>query len=92
MANKDLPLKVDIVGGLVTVTIGVSSLCTAVAAGSTFPPEGQFTDEYAFARAVVTELAREDEDGTTPVHRLLEMAAVEAVEEGAEGVRFPGDE
>ena len=73
------------------MTIGVSALCAAVAAGDTFPPEGSFTDEYAFARAVVAELAREDEDGTTPAHRLLEVAAVEAVEQGAEGVRFPGD-
>lgn len=91
MANKDLPLKVEIVGGVVTMTIGVSALCTAVAAGGTFPPEGRFTDEYVFARAVVEELAREDEDGTTRVHRLLEMAAVEAIEQGAQGVRFPND-
>lgn len=91
MANKDLPLKVEIVGGIVTVTIGVSTLCTAVAAGGTFPPEPRFTDEYAFARAVVAQLAQEDEDGTTRVHRLLELAAVEAIEDGADGVRFPGD-
>lgn len=92
MANKDLPLDFQIIGGVVTVTIGVSTLCAAVAAGHTFPPDGRITDEYAFARAVVSELSREDEDGTTRVHRLLELAAVEAIEEGAEGVRVPGDE
>lgn len=91
MANKDLPLHVEIVGGVVTATIGVSTLCTAVAAGHTFPPQGRFTDEYAFARAVAAELMREDEDGTTRFHRLLEVAAVEAIEQGADGVRFPGD-
>ncbi len=92
MANKDRPLDVEIIGGVVTITIGVSALCGAVVGGPAFPPDPTITDEYAFARAVASELTREEEDGTTPVHRMLDAAAVEAIEYGADGIRFPGDE
>jgi hypothetical protein len=36
-------------------------------------------------------LSKEEEDGSTPVHRMLDKAAMDAIENGAEGVHCPGD-
>lgn len=54
--------------------------------GSPLGPEFKVTDPNAFARDVVSELNREEEDGTTPVHRMFDAVLTEAVEQGAEGV------
>jgi hypothetical protein len=45
----------------------------------------------AFAEAVYHQLNDEEEDGTTIVHRMFDDAIKEAVEQGAEGIVFPGD-
>ena len=43
-----------------------------------------------FAKEVVRELNREEEDGTTPVHLLFDAAFENAVEQGAEGIYIEG--
>ncbi|MCF4125024.1 hypothetical protein [Methylobacterium sp. SyP6R] len=95
MANKDLPLTADIVGGVVTIRIGVSALCQVVTETLTGLADGDaptFTDEYAFARGVLVELQRvRNEEGRTPIHAFFEHAAVSAAEAGSDGVRFPGE-
>ena len=48
-------------------------------------------DPAAFAKAVYYQLYHEEEDGTTIVHRMFDDAIKEAVEQGAEGIVFPGD-
>ena len=35
---------------------------------------------------MLRELQREEEDGTTPVHRLLDRVGVAALEQGSEGI------
>ena len=52
----------------------------------------KITDVALFAAAVVQELEREEEDGTTPVHRLFDKAFEEAAEQGSEGVEILPDE
>lgn len=44
------------------------------------------TDPALFARELVNELNREDEVGTTPIHRVFDAAIMEAFGQGAEGV------
>lgn len=44
------------------------------------------TDAAKFAGEMVTELGREEEDGTTLIHRMLDKAVIRALEAGAEGV------
>ena len=44
------------------------------------------TDVGKFAPEVVRALEEEEEDGTTPVHRLFDAAFNAAIEQGAEGV------
>lgn len=49
-------------------------------------PAYRVTDKAAFADAIVEALDREEEDGTTPLHRLFDAAMLAAIEDGAEGV------
>ncbi|HEV2897418.1 MAG TPA: hypothetical protein VGX71_06180 [Pseudaminobacter sp.] len=51
----------------------------------------KITDAEAFAKCVFDALVDEEEDGTTPVHRMFEDAIREAVEQGAEGIVFPNE-
>ncbi len=50
-------------------------------------PRFRVTDPMAFAEAVCDVLKREEEDGTTPVHLLLDRAMEDALEDGREGVQ-----
>lgn len=49
-------------------------------------------DARAFAEEFVRELNAEEEDGTTLVHLMLDQAAVNAAENGAEGLNDPDKE
>ena len=46
----------------------------------------KIVDAKLFAEDLLTELLREDEEGTTMVHLMLDKAILAAVEAGAEGV------
>lgn len=50
------------------------------------PVRMQITDAGAFAKELVRVLNREDEQGTTMIHRMMDSAIVEALEQGAEGI------
>lgn len=94
MANKDQQLKVELTGGLLTISIGVSLLVHAVTHGPGLEQYGAstVTDEDGFAREIVEAMQREEEDGTNAVHRMLDAAAIEAIEDGAEHIRFAEDD
>lgn len=49
-------------------------------------PKMEVSDADAFAPYLVTALSADSEDGTTPVHQLLDRMIVAACEQGAEGV------
>ena len=46
----------------------------------------KITDTKAFAREVVRSINHEDEQGTTPFHKMFDAAMEHAIEYGAEGV------
>lgn len=50
------------------------------------------TDAAVFAKEMVREMNREDEEGTTAIHRMLDDAMSEAIEQGAEGVEEDPDD
>lgn len=52
----------------------------------------KLTDTEAFARDLVHELNREEEDGTTPIHRLFDKAIDDAVDQGADGIEEHEDQ
>ena len=83
MRNKQL--NVEVIDGVLKISIGVDLLCFAIEHG----PEGvdlKITDNDVFVAEIVNELLTEEEDGSTPVHRMFDRAASEAVDNGAYGV------
>lgn len=86
---RDQHLEAAISDDVLIITIGVSNLVTAVLAGPHLDGDDPVAvDVDIFAAEILAELLREEEDGTTPIHRMLDAAAVEAIEQGAEGIRF----
>jgi len=49
-------------------------------------PAYHVINKAAFAEAIVEALGREEDDGTTPLHRLFDDAMLAAIEDGCEGV------
>ena len=50
--------------------------------------EGDDMDYECLARDLVSQLNSESEDGTTPVHNMLDQAVIEASEQGAEAFAY----
>jgi len=91
-STSEQPLKVGIEAGRLVISIGITTLAEAlVGPGSPTKeerPHSRITDHAAFARAVIRALEDEEEDGTTPVHKLLDDVALAFLENGADGVDF----
>jgi hypothetical protein len=83
----------QIIDGHLVIKLDLKTLCFAAVRGPYFEneecKEPKVTDEKVFAEAIVHELNAEAEDGTTLVHRMLDQAAENAVEQGAEGIELP---
>lgn len=90
------PLEVTVSNKVLRISIGVDILASAFdfsefakQFSSDLGEEVQLfkvEDPVAFAKDVKNELEREEEDGTTPVHKLLDAACEAAVENGSEAV------
>lgn len=78
-------LSVEIIGERLVISIGVNVLAFAVVQGAGREEVMVITDPFAAATGIMRELKREDEDGTTPIHTLLDKAAWDAWENGEEG-------
>lgn len=100
MKRADRPLEVKIERDRLVISIGVKCLAFAIewAPGLEKYDEktGDFlgpkiTDPLVFAKEIERQLSQEEEDGTTMVHRMIDKAAAEALEQGAEGVALPGE-
>lgn len=79
------PLSVEIKDDVLTFSIGVETLAYAIQQGPNWPSDVKVTDARTFAKDVLRELEREEEDGTTPVHRMLDARGRDAMENGSEG-------
>lgn len=90
---RDQQLKVKVVGGVLTISIGVDTLCHATEYGvhRYFTQEVEITDNDVFVEELLQELISEDEDGTTLLHKAFDKAATIAIENGAEGVTLDGE-
>lgn len=97
-SNKHLEVRVA--DGVLSISVGISILAFATHLNGELDAydddTGDFldttvTDEEVFAKEVASALNREDEDGTTMVHRMLDRAAMLAIENGADGV-MTGDD
>ncbi len=89
---RDAGLTVEIVDGVLRISLGVNGLKYAAEHHDSFYLP--WTDKWSlvindpdkFAEEVCRQLQEEQEDGTTPVHTMLDKAIYEAVEQGAEGI------
>lgn len=52
----------------------------------------QIVDGEAFAKELTLALNREDEQGTTPIHRMCDKAIEYAIDQGAEGIEEHPDQ
>jgi len=85
-AQMSKQLSVSIEDGQLKISIGIALLAFAVQSQDNWPEEFAVTDLSEFARSMSRRLQREEEDGTTPVHRMLDAAADEVLEQGDDGV------
>jgi hypothetical protein len=76
-------------GGDIVIRVAISAL--PLIAQKPLADEGlndslKVSDAAVFAADLVRELNREEEDGTTRIHRMFDGAIMEAIEQGACGV------
>lgn len=66
------------------ISIGIKTMATA----AEYREDMNVEDIKVFAESMVRALREEQEDGTTPVHYLLDAAANWCFEQGEEGLRL----
>lgn len=91
MSLSEDRLSVDLIDGKLSITVGLGTLSKALEIGC---PACGYTvsNPYMFAKDIVAQLVREQEDGTTPIHELLDKAANDAIEAGSPHVVLHGEE
>lgn len=98
--NRHDSLKCCIEDGVLTMRIGVEVLAKAVKLNPDLTEydertgdwnEPEITDPDKFAAEVLRYLVDESEDGTTLIHVAIDTAAMNAIENGAEGIKLASD-
>jgi len=85
MKKKQLSISVE--GDELQISIGIDTLCHACEVGRQYGLGAvKITDDKAFLKGIERELKHEDEDGSTPVHRLFDEAVTQMLENGEEGI------
>jgi len=95
---KDRPLTVGLEKDELVIRIGLDILIYASERQQDFwsimydktgkcpeEPYVKIVDDAEFISDVISELNKEEEDGTTPIHRLLDKAVMDAYENGSLG-------
>lgn len=83
--------KAVIKDGQIVISVPVKNLPTIVEgmfAVRNREPDYKVSGATSFAKEVVRALNREDEEGTTPIHRMFDAAFDDAVEQGASGIKL----
>jgi len=88
MSKTDMAkqLSIEIEDGQLKISIGIALLAFAAQNAPQWPEEYCVTDIREFAQSVARRLEAEEEDGTTPIHRMLDAVADEVLEQGDDGV------
>jgi hypothetical protein len=82
--GRNQQFKCEIVDGKLTISIGLDVLAHALQMSPVIHGL-HITDMDTFSIDFLRELENEDETGATAIHRALDLAAIDAVENGAEG-------
>jgi hypothetical protein len=90
---REQGLEVAVVEGRLVISVGVETLAWAWdKRDSDDEIDATVCAPDEFARDVKYALLKEEEDGSNPVHRLLDAAMQYAVEQGSLGVSCPEDD
>jgi len=90
--NPRLESEAQIIDGRLIISLSIQTLANAARNSQHFfdcAEQGmqlKITDEAAFAESVKSALNREEEDGSTPITRLLDDATAWVSEQGEEGI------
>lgn len=92
MTDKDR-LDVNIKNGCLIISVGVKTLAFAAENNQFFcSADGEqqihINDPNLFAKDVLRALKTEQEDGSTPVTRLIDAACEITIEQGSEGLKL----
>jgi hypothetical protein len=82
-------------GGDIVIRVAIEALPNAVKYGSdlmAIDPPLKITNAKVFAKELVSALNEEDEDGSTPIHKLFDQGVMDAAEAGAEGCESADDD
>lgn len=74
-------------GGEIVIRVPIANLQTIMDGGyacNAYSERYKVTDPEGFAKEIVRELNNEDEEGTTPIHKLFDAAINEALNQGAQ--------
>lgn len=77
--------------GSIVIRVDIATIQTVMDGGyscNAYPERYKVTDTAAFAKEIVRELNSEDEEGTTPIHKLFDAAINEAINQGAQHVEL----
>lgn len=90
---SDVLPTVAIEGDQLVIRITTECLLHAVTCSSEWPTDEagspiSITNGQLLAQEVIHELQREDEQGTNPMHRLLDEAAIAAINNGSQAVDY----
>lgn len=93
MTGRQQPLTVEVEDDRLVISIGIDALATAVT-GADFWDEDtmRIRDRDELARDIVRELEDEQDDGTTPVHLMIDAAAEAAVDNGSTAISVAGED
>ena len=82
-------------GDHIVIRVRIDCLKTALPVAeerSGYLTHAMVVNDVGFAADVVAELNREDEEGTTPIHDLLDNAMIAVTENGSEHVIIPTED
>lgn len=87
--------EAEIVDGKIVITLAINHLQTAIDGGTalgTIDGSWKLTDPNEFAKELLQSLHREDEEGTTVIHRMFDEAINDAIEQGVDGIEEVGED
>jgi hypothetical protein len=93
-ARDEMPLRCEARGGAIDMFVGNKTLRFAAenhdelwdGTSGADVPNVKITSMPSFAQAVVNQINKEAEDGSTLLTRMLDKAILQAVESGCEGI------
>jgi hypothetical protein len=86
---RDQLLNVEIKDEKIILSIGVEALEIAASVGRSFGMgEVAITNMDAFMSGLLRYIRREEEDGSTPFHRMIDECVSEMIENGEDGVQY----